>query len=129
MLIYARKQLFIGVLGVMIAANLAVAQTNLVTQTNGVSATATGTNSPVAQELQKIEDQDDAAAAEIDGWIRKETRNHHKKASGIPDKEFNRRIRDKLDISKQAHLGFHPETSGLRTRAGGLRQLFARLRR
>ncbi len=110
------SNLLIGVLGVMIATNLVAAQSNLVTQTAGVSATATGTNSPVAQELQKIEDQDDTVAAEIDGWIR-ENQEFAKKGAAIPDKELNRRIRDKLDISKQAYLTFiqkHPDYADAR---------------
>ena len=93
------------------ATNQPAAPSNLVTETTGVSAKATGTNSPIALELQKIEDQDDAAAAEIDGWIR-ENHEFAKKGAAIPDSELNRRIRDKLDVSKKAYLDFiqrHPD--------------------
>lgn len=110
------SNLLIGVLGAIMATNQPAALSNLVTESTGISISAVstnlaGTNSPLQIELQKIEDADDAAAAEVDGWIR-ENHDFAAKGAGIPDAELNRRIRDKLDISRKAYLDFiqkHPD--------------------
>ena len=97
------------------ATNQPAALDNLVTQTTGISVSAVSTNiastnNPLALELQKIEDADDAAAAEVDGWIR-ENNEFAAKGAGIPKAELNRRIRDKFDASRKAYQEFidhHP---------------------
>jgi len=102
--------LLIGVLGAALATNQPAALRHLVTETTGVSLSAAGTNSPLALELQKIEDQDDATAAEVDRMIQ-DNMEFAKKGAGVPNDELNRRIRDKLDVSRKAYLGFiqrHP---------------------
>jgi len=112
----AVSNLLIGVLGAIVATNQPAALSNLVTETTGISISAvstnlTVTNNPLQLELQKIEDADDAAAAEVDGWIR-DNNEFAAKGAGIPKSELNRRIRDKLDISRKAYLDFiqrHPD--------------------
>ena len=97
------------------ATNQPTAPSNLVTNNTGISSSAvgtnsTGTNNPLAIELQKIEDADDAAAAEVDGWIR-ENNDFAAKGAGIPNADLNRRIRDKFDVSRKAYQDFiqrHP---------------------
>lgn len=107
----AVSNILIGVLGAMMASNQPAALSNLVTQTTGISVTAINTNSPVEQELQKIEDDDDAASEEADRWIR-ENQAFAAKGAGIPDKELNQRIRARFDIPKKEYEDFlrrHPD--------------------
>src|SRR5215469_13235105 len=95
----------------MVATNQPAALSNLVTQTTGISVTAISTNDPVEQELSKLENDDDAAAAEVDGWIR-ENDQFKAKGAGISDAELNRRIRARFDICKKAYEDFikrHPQ--------------------
>jgi tetratricopeptide (TPR) repeat protein len=109
------SNLLIGLMGAIMATNQPAALSNLVTETTGISISAVstnmaGTNNPLQIELQKIEDADDAAAAEVDGWIR-ENNDFAAKGAGIPKAELNRRIHDKLDISRKAYQDFiqrHP---------------------
>ena len=121
----AVSNLLIGAMGALLATNQPAALSNLVTQTTGVSISAIDTNSPLAQELHKIEEQDDAAAAEVDDWIRQNDE-FAAKGAGIPKAELNRRIHDKFEASRKAYKDFIQKSSGLRPGAGGLRQLSAR---
>jgi tetratricopeptide (TPR) repeat protein len=117
----AVSNLLIGVLGAILASNEPTAVSNRVTLTNGISVSAvstnlTATNNPLELELQKIEAQDDAAAAEVDGWIR-QNQEFAAKGAAIPNAELNRRIRDKFDISRKAYLDFiqkHPDYANAR---------------
>lgn len=105
------SNLLIGVLGALVASNQPAALSNLVTQTTGISVTAINTNDPVEQELSKIEDDDDAAMEQVDGWIR-ENQEFAAKGAGIPNDELNRRIRERFDICKKAYEDFlkrHPQ--------------------
>jgi tetratricopeptide (TPR) repeat protein len=107
----AVSNLLIGVLGALVATNQPAALSNLVTQTTGISLAAINTNDPVEQELSKLEDDDDAAMAEVEGWIR-ENQKFAAKGAGIPDAELNRRIWDRFDICKRAYEDFikrHPQ--------------------
>jgi tetratricopeptide (TPR) repeat protein len=105
------SNLLIGVLGALVATNQPAALSNLVTQTTGISVAAIDTNSPVEKELQKIEDDDDAAAAEVDGWIR-ENDKFAAEGAGVPQAEMNRRIRARFEPSRKAYEDFirrHPD--------------------
>jgi tetratricopeptide (TPR) repeat protein len=107
----AVSNLLIGVLGAALATNQPAALSNLVTQTTGISVSVTDTNSPLAQELHKIEEQDDAAAAQVDDWIR-ENDEFAKKGAAIPKAELNARIRNKFEASRTAYKDFiqrHPD--------------------
>lgn len=104
------SNLLIGVLGALVATNQPAALSNLVNQTTGITVAAINTNDPVEQELSKIEDDDDAASAQVDGWIR-ENQEFAAKGAGIPDAELNHRIRERFDICKRAYEDFikrHP---------------------
>lgn len=93
------------------ATNQPQALSNLVTQTTGISVSVPATNDPVAIELKKIEDDDDAALAEVDGWIR-ENMEFEAKGAGIPREELNRKIRNRLETVRQAYNEFvkkHPD--------------------
>jgi tetratricopeptide (TPR) repeat protein len=105
------SNLLIAALGTMLATNQPAALSNLVTQTTGISIPAIDTNSPMALELHKIEEQDDAAAAEVDDWIR-QNNEFAKKGAAIPKAELNARIRNKFDASRTAYKDFiqrHPD--------------------
>jgi tetratricopeptide (TPR) repeat protein len=105
------SNLLIGVLGALVATNQPAALSNLITETTGVSIAAIDTNNPVEKELQKIEDDDDAAAAEVDGWIR-QNQEFAAKGAAIPAAELNRRIRDRFEPSRKAYQDFiqrHPK--------------------
>jgi tetratricopeptide (TPR) repeat protein len=105
------SNLLIGVLGALLVTDQPAAPTNLVTQTTGVTVSAIATNSPLEQELSKIEEQDNATAAEVDDWIR-QNNEFAKKGAGIPRAELNKRIRDKFDVSRKAYKEFiakHPD--------------------
>lgn len=107
----AVSNLLIGVLGVLVATNQPAALSNLATQATGISTAAIETNSPVEQELQKIEDADDAAAAEVDGWIR-ENQEFAAKGAAIPKADLNRRIRDRFAPIQKDYEDFirrHPD--------------------
>jgi tetratricopeptide (TPR) repeat protein len=88
-----------------LATNQLAAQSNLVTHVTGISPSVVATNSPIALELQKIEDQDDDIAAEVDRMIQ-DNQEFAKKGAGIPNEELNRRIRDKLDAARKAYVDF-----------------------
>jgi len=103
--------LLIGAIGALLATNQPAALSNLVTQTTGVTVTAMATNSPLAMELHKIEEQDDAAAADVDEWIIQNDK-FAKEGAGIPKADLNRRIRDRFEASRTAYKDFirrHPD--------------------
>jgi tetratricopeptide (TPR) repeat protein len=105
------RNILFGFLGALVQTNQPAPITNLDTNTTGVSITAMDTNSPLALELEKIEEQDDAAAAEVDGWIR-QNEDFRAKGAGIPNNDLNRRIREKFAISRKAYEDFikrHPD--------------------
>jgi len=89
----------------MMATNQPAALSNLVTETTGISVAAIATNSTPEQELEKIEEEDDAAAADVDKWIR-ENEEFKAKGAGIPAKELNQRIRDRFEPTRKAYLDF-----------------------
>jgi tetratricopeptide (TPR) repeat protein len=105
------SNLLIGVVGALLATNQPAALSNLVTQTTGITMTAIDTNNPVELELEKIEDEDDTAQAEIDGWIR-ENQEFAAKGAAIPNAELNRRIRERFDSIRNGYDDFikrHPD--------------------
>lgn len=114
------SNLLIGALSALIATNQAEALSNLVTQTTGIAVTAVSTNSPLEAELQKIEDDDDEAAAEVDGWIRQNDE-FAQKGAAIPAKELNQRIRRRFDSIRTAYEDFikaHPDYAPARVAYG-----------
>ena len=90
------SSLLVGLLSALVATNPPAAVSNLVTATTGVSVNVPDPNDPVARELQKLMDNDDAAQAEVDGWIR-ENREFADKGGGIANAELNRRIRKRFE--------------------------------
>ena len=65
------RQLLFALLGVFVAASPLTAATNVVVgTTNPPSVIAPDANDPVEKEYKKLMDDDDAAQAEVDQWIR-----------------------------------------------------------
>lgn len=97
----------IGLLGAALAWELAAAETNLPAGKSAV----TETNAAVEKEYQAILDQDDAAQADVDKWIR-DNREFSEKGAGVPNDELNRRIRQRFEPVREAYEGFlkrHPD--------------------
>lgn len=80
------------------------------------SPAVTSTNDPVELEYVKLMEDDDAALAEIDGWIL-ENRKFAESGAGVPVAELNDRIMKRLAPVRQAYEGFlkrHPTHSRAR---------------
>lgn len=90
----------------MVATNQPAALSNVLTQTTGISIPApVDTNSPVEREFLKIEDDDDAAQEEVNGWI-KENQGFAANGKAIPPAEMNRRIRARFDVIRKEYEDF-----------------------
>jgi tetratricopeptide (TPR) repeat protein len=95
----------------MVATNPPVALSNLVAATTGIAVAVPDSSDPVEKEFKKIMVEDDAAQAEVDGWIR-ENEEFAAKGAGIPAAELNRRIRKRFEPVRQAYADFvkrHPD--------------------
>ena len=103
------NKLLLGVSGVLIAAQLSAAQSNL--EPRSLANPITNTNDPVEREFKRVMDTDDAAQAEVDQWIQ-DNQQFAAKGAGEPNAEFNQRIRARLDIARRAYDDFlerHPD--------------------
>jgi tetratricopeptide (TPR) repeat protein len=105
--------LLIGLLGAVISTNPVAAASNLVQKTTGISVPA---EDPLAAELQKLEEADDAALEEIDKWIL-ENEKFAAEGAGISKAELNARIHKRLDEVRKAYDDFikrHPDYADAR---------------
>ena len=89
----------------MLATNQPVAVSNLVHQHTGVSLTMVDPADPAEQELQKLMAEDDAAAAEVDQWIR-DNNNFSKEGGGLPKDELRKRILDRFASVRKDYEDF-----------------------
>ena len=96
------------IVGVALGINNAVAATN----TNGaaprrdsVSTNTAAPDSQMEQEYKKLLEDDDAAQAEVDKWI-KENTEFAAKGAGVPDAELNRRIHERFEPIKKRYEDF-----------------------
>ncbi|MFO1487832.1 MAG: hypothetical protein U1F65_05080 [Verrucomicrobiota bacterium] len=115
------KSLYVGLLVTLAVAGRTFAASNVVAQTATPSPAATETNSAVEQEFKKLEAADDAAQAEVDGWLR-DNNEFAKQGGGIPPAEMNRRILKRFAIVRQGYEAFikaHPEHVGARLAFAG----------
>lgn len=69
------------------------------------SAPVASTNDPVELEYEKLMEDDDAALAEIDGWI-KENQRFEAEGAGVPREELSRRIDKRTEPIRQAYEDF-----------------------
>ena len=99
-------------LSVLVATNPpAVAVSNEIQQTAGISVNVPATNDPAEQELQKLMIEDDAALAEVDKWIRDNNAISPRRAPGLPKDELNRRIMERIAPVRKSYEDFlrrHP---------------------
>ncbi len=99
-----------GLISALIATNQAVAVSNLVTQTTGLTVNVPDPNDPVEKEFKKVEAADDDAQAEVDGWL-KDNNEFTKQGGGLPPAEMNRRITKRLAPVREGYEAFiklHP---------------------
>jgi tetratricopeptide (TPR) repeat protein len=101
----------IGVLGALIATNQSMAVSNVVKETVGVSVSVPDSNDPVEKEFQKLMEDDDAAEADADQWI-KENDKFAQQGAGVSKDEIRQRIRTRLDAICRKYEDFlkrHPD--------------------
>lgn len=115
------QRLLIGLLGVLVAANPLTAATNLVAgATNPPPVTIPDANDPVEKEYKKLMEDDDAAQAEVDDWI-KDNEQAAAKGAGVPSADLQRRIRERFAPIGSAYADFlarHPDHARARVAYG-----------
>ena len=60
----------IGLLSALVATNQPTAVSNLIANKTGVSVVISDANNPVEREFERLLDDEEAAQAEVDGWVR-----------------------------------------------------------
>jgi tetratricopeptide (TPR) repeat protein len=96
--------------------NQPVAVSNLLVQSTGISMKVANPNDPFEKELDQILEQDDAAQAEVDKWIR-DNNDFAAKGAGVPREEMRRRIQQRFAPVEKAYQDFirdHPNLSRAR---------------
>lgn len=107
------NDLLTGLLGALLATNQPQAVGNFVRQSTGVSITLTDPNDPVEKEYRKLLDDDDAAQAEVDRWIR-ENQSFAEKGGGVSPEELRQRILARFAPVRKTYEDFlqrHPNHS------------------
>jgi len=111
----------IGVVGVFVTASPLAAGTNLVAgPTNPPPAAVTATNDPVEKEYKRLMEDDDAAQAEVDEWI-KNNQEAATRGAAVPTADLQRRIRERFDPVRKAYEDFikrHPDHASARVAYG-----------
>jgi tetratricopeptide (TPR) repeat protein len=99
------SNLTIGLLSALLATNQPQAVSNLIQQHAGISVSIANPNDPAESELQKILDDDDAAQAEVDKWIR-DNNAFAANGAGESKDELNRRILARFDSVRKNYESF-----------------------
>ena len=97
--------LLIGLLGVLMATNQALAVGNVVRQTSDVSISITNSNDTAEMELERLMTKDDAAQAEVEKWIQ-DNNEFAAKGAGVSREELNRRIMARLNVVRKSYEDF-----------------------
>jgi tetratricopeptide (TPR) repeat protein len=107
------NDLTVGLLGALLATNQPLAVSNLIQQNTGVAVSMVNPNDQAEKELQQLMEDDEAALAEVDSWIR--TNNSVAPTGAGESKEaLNQRIHARLDTVRTNYAGFlrrHPDSS------------------
>jgi tetratricopeptide (TPR) repeat protein len=100
-----------GIIGTLLAAGPAVAETNVVTTTPGVVVVAVPeSKEAVEKEFHKVMEMDNDAQAEVDKWIR-DNEEFATKGAGTPPALLRRRIQERFEPVRKAYEDFlelHP---------------------
>jgi tetratricopeptide (TPR) repeat protein len=111
----------IGMLGALVTASRLAAATNLVAgPTNLPPAAVAEANDPVEKEYKKLMEDDDAAQAEVDEWI-KDNQEAATRGAAVPTADLQRRIRERFDPIRKAYADFikrHPDHARARVAYG-----------
>jgi tetratricopeptide (TPR) repeat protein len=99
------NDLTIGLLSALLATNQPQAVSNLIQQNAGVSVAIANPNDPAEQELQKLMDDDDAAQAEVDKWIR-DNNAFAAQGAGESKEDLNKRILARFDSVRKGYEDF-----------------------
>ena len=115
------RQLLLALLGAFLATSPLTAATNLVAgTTNPPPASAPDANDPVEKEYKKLMDDDDAAQAEVDQWIR-DNQEAATRGAAVPNADLKRRIRERFEPIRKAYEDFiqrHPNHARARVAYG-----------
>ena len=101
------SNLIIGLLGALLATNQPAAVSNLIAQKSGGVIPVVDPNDPVEQGYQKLLDDDDAAQAEADKWIRENEAFAEKGAGGVADAALQLRIEQRFEPVHKAYQDFY----------------------
>jgi tetratricopeptide (TPR) repeat protein len=107
------NNLTIGLLSALLATNQQQAVSNLIQQNVGVTVSIPNPKDPAEQELQKLMDDDDAATAEVDKWIR-DNNAFAAQGAGESKEELNKRILARFDSVRKGYEDFlkrHPDNA------------------
>lgn len=102
--------------GILAATNPPPAVSNHLAATPGIPVTAHSPSDPAEQELKKLMEEDDAAQAEADGWIR-ENQKFAAAGGGGSDAELKRRILKRFEpvrLGYESLIRRHPNTAQAR---------------
>jgi tetratricopeptide (TPR) repeat protein len=113
-------ELFIGLLGSLLATNPVLAASNVVAKTTGISVPVVDPNDPVERAFQKILEDDDAAQTEVDQWIREEQA-FQEQGAAKPAGTLNARIEQRFEGVVRAYDDFllrHPNHARARLAYG-----------
>ena len=114
------NDLLIGLLSAAVATNPPAALSNLVKQRTGASVEVVRANDPVEQAYQKLMADDDAAQAEVDGWIL-ERQKAGRKDTDVEQAAFRLRIKRRFEPVIQGYERFieaHPQHAKARLAYG-----------
>ncbi len=112
--------LILGLAAALASTNPAVAVSNVVEKTTGISVPVISTNDPVEIALQRVMDDDDAAQAEADKWIH-DADAFAEKGADNPRSTLKMRIRQRLDVVQKEYNDFiqlHPDNPRARLAFG-----------
>lgn len=94
--------LAIAAVSAILATNQPAAVSNFVHEATGIAVPATGTNDPVALELDKLMKADDAARAEVEKWV-EDNQKFAAQGAGVPKEEMRRRILARFAAVRQGY--------------------------
>jgi tetratricopeptide (TPR) repeat protein len=115
------RRLLLCLLGLLLAASRLAATTNAAAgTTNPPLIGVPGADDPVEREYKKLMENDDAAQAEVEQWIR-DNDEAGARGGGVPPADLRRRIRDRLAPVRSAYDDFirrHPDHARARVAYG-----------